>query len=256
MAIGINNVMAAGSIQVNRPTLETTDTKGQTSRLPNLAASSATAVNPARGTELTIPVSETLASLETQNRAAQLVRQSNTTLDEVGNLLGKMGGNLGLIVKQYPPYAPEDKERMALLNSLSGLRKQIDALTYPPPEQGSISQPADSVVTGGGGEIQFQLAGMTHTIHPRLPLTESGGLDIPVLGDTASDAEVEQAYAQVLDAQAKLRARREALANELAGVLLPRQNQAEELAQASRADLASYAGTLSKQPGSVSLFGS
>lgn len=71
---------------------------------------------------------------EALNQAAVTVREVGKTAEEAGQLLSKMEEDLTAVVKMYPPYPLDNPERIDLLNSFGGLRRQIDALTFPPPE--------------------------------------------------------------------------------------------------------------------------
>lgn len=59
------------------------------------------------------------------------LRQAQVRLGEVQGLLGIMQTGLEDIVKQYPPYQAADSSRIQLINQITGLRKQIEALTFP-----------------------------------------------------------------------------------------------------------------------------
>lgn len=72
------------------------------------------------------------ARQEGLNQAASVVREVGDTVEQSGELLGKVEKNLGEIVKMYPPYPIDSPQRVSLLNDISGLRKQIEALTFPP----------------------------------------------------------------------------------------------------------------------------
>lgn len=63
---------------------------------------------------------------------ASAVRQTQQALAEAEGILGVAEEALGAIVKRYPPYAQDDSERIDLLNQVTGLRKQIEALNFPP----------------------------------------------------------------------------------------------------------------------------
>lgn len=67
---------------------------------------------------------------EALNQAAATVREVGKTVEEAGQLLGKMEEDLTAVVKMYPPYPLDNPERIDLLNSFGGLRRQIDALTF------------------------------------------------------------------------------------------------------------------------------
>ncbi len=126
-------------------------------------------------------------------QAASVVRGVGDSANQAGQLLDKMEQGLGEIVKMYPPYPIDSPQRVTLLNAVSGLRKQIDELTFPPPEKlknverllgqqkdgngkdGSVPAPQDvaSVVKGAMWDLS--------TLDPR----------------SASDAEVSKALDQV-----------------------------------------------------------
>jgi len=75
-----------------------------------------------------------LARQDSLSEAASVAREVGATAKKADQLLSKMEEILGAVVKIYPPYPVDNPERVALLNSFGGLRKQIDALTFPPPE--------------------------------------------------------------------------------------------------------------------------
>ena len=70
---------------------------------------------------------------ERQNGAAASIRDSDRAAREAGQKLDRLKEPLQTIVKNFPPFSPEDKERMNLLRSYTALRKEIDQLTLPPP---------------------------------------------------------------------------------------------------------------------------
>jgi hypothetical protein len=78
---------------------------------------------------------------ERLNMAALGVRQSYQTLDAVERLLGEISSTLSIITKQYPPYPIDNPERIQLLNKAIGMRKQIEALMYPPPDRQQALSP-------------------------------------------------------------------------------------------------------------------
>jgi len=61
------------------------------------------------------------------------VRRSDAALDAANAQVKAMKAKLAKIVKNYPPFALDDKERMELLRSFVSLRKEIDSMTIPPP---------------------------------------------------------------------------------------------------------------------------
>ena len=123
------------------------------------------------------------------NQAASFLREAGSTLDKAAKTLDALEKGLEKIVKIYPPYPLDDPQRVDLLNKLSGLRKEIDSLTFPPPERlNAVGRLL------GGGESQAGNLGVDGNAAPGSdPIT-----DIPALDPkSASDKEVSQAYEQV-----------------------------------------------------------
>jgi len=67
------------------------------------------------------------------NSAAISLRQTNEGLKETSSIVADMKTSLDVIIKTYPPYSPESKERIAQLMTYSSLRKQIESLMVPAP---------------------------------------------------------------------------------------------------------------------------
>jgi hypothetical protein len=127
------------------------------------------------------------ASGEQRAEAAVQLRQFQTSLQRADEVLTAIRKQLGRIVKQYPPFNLDDPQRIAYLNAIPGLRKQLDALTFPPERQ-QQDQPSSAV--DGHGKV------------PAIPANPlQGDLAIPDLDPRlASDAEVRTA----LDAATKV----------------------------------------------------
>lgn len=68
-----------------------------------------------------------------QNRVAGAIRNTDRAAQAIGQKIDALKGPLETIVKNFPPFSEQDKERMKLLRSYSSLRKEIDRLTLPPP---------------------------------------------------------------------------------------------------------------------------
>jgi hypothetical protein len=71
---------------------------------------------------------------ELNNQSALALRDLGIAVEKSGQILGEMDKGLTTIVKMYPPYPLDNPERISLLNSFGGLRKQIEDLSFPPPE--------------------------------------------------------------------------------------------------------------------------
>lgn len=75
--------------------------------------------------------SDAVAAKEGAFEQALEIRQVLKSVDEIGGVLSTVQDALGGIVKRYPPYLPDSPERVDLLNQVTGLRKQIEALSVP-----------------------------------------------------------------------------------------------------------------------------
>ncbi len=67
------------------------------------------------------------------NTLASNLRQTNGALDSASKIIDKMKASLDTIIKNFPPYSVESRERMDLLMSYASLRKEITSLMIPPP---------------------------------------------------------------------------------------------------------------------------
>lgn len=70
---------------------------------------------------------------ELRNHAAAAIRAADQAAEVLGQKIDAAKKPLQTIVKNFPPFSPEDKERMELLRSYTGIRKEIDQLTIPAP---------------------------------------------------------------------------------------------------------------------------
>ncbi|HRH79811.1 MAG TPA: hypothetical protein PLW81_02070 [Thiobacillaceae bacterium] len=249
MTNGISNVVAAGTVQVAQKA-GGVEAKVQLNSPPQVSVP--------KGTDFAVVGSaqaarqaQALSSLDGQHRAADAVRHAGEAFGQIGKLLGQAEDRLWQIVKQYPPYPAESRERMELLNSLVGLRKQIDALTFPPPHREPVTLIGDSARTDGVGDVQFTMDNRQYTLHAQPVHSGAEGLDIPELGSQVSDAEVGQALGQVQLAREKLAARQAALISELDAIPQPGNEQIEAVLQSSRSELAGRAETIGGASGGL-----
>ena len=130
---------------------------------------------------------------EVVNQAASLVREVVATAEKAEQLLNAMEEELGAVVKMYPPYPIDNPDRISLLNSFGGLRRQIDALTFPPPESldalAKVLGAEKDAKAAEGGELDNTAA--TNLI--KEPMWDILTLD----SKTASDEDVGMAMDQV-----------------------------------------------------------
>jgi hypothetical protein len=153
----------------------------------------------------TAEVAGAFAQLRTRqeglNQVASTVRELDRTVDRAGDLLGAMQEDLAAIVKMYPPYPLDNPERVSLLNSFGGLRRQIDALTFPPPESLKRIDAELGETAGNGAEIseKGKPEGLAQLLD-REPMWDIPALD----AESASDDEVALALAHIEEMQSFL----------------------------------------------------
>jgi hypothetical protein len=70
---------------------------------------------------------------EEKNQMARSIRTASDSLATVSDVIGGMKENLGKIIKNYPPFPQDSAERKEILMSYISLRKEILAMTFPPP---------------------------------------------------------------------------------------------------------------------------
>lgn len=100
------------------------------------------------------------------NSAATNLRQTHDGLTAASAIVEQMKASLDKIIKNFPPYPIESKERMEQLMSYSSLQKQILSLMTPPPLQPvyeKVRHLWEGLASGIGGTIQ------TPTLHQDAP---------------------------------------------------------------------------------------
>jgi hypothetical protein len=91
------------------------------------------------------------------NSVATNLRQTNDGLTAVNAVVEQMKASLDKIIKNFPPYPVESKERMEQLMSYSSLQKQIMSLMVPPPPQPvyeKVKHLWEGLTSGVAGTIQ------------------------------------------------------------------------------------------------------
>jgi len=91
------------------------------------------------------------------NSVATNLRQTNEGLTAVNAVAEQMKASLDKIIKNFPPYPIESKERMEQLMSYASLQKQILSLMLPPPPQPvyeKVKHLWEGLTSGIGGTIQ------------------------------------------------------------------------------------------------------
>ena len=91
------------------------------------------------------------------NSVATNLRQSNEGLKATTAIIDQMKQSLDTIIKNFPPYPVESRERMEQLMSYSSLQKQILSLMTPPPPQPvyeKVKHLWEGLTSGIGSTIQ------------------------------------------------------------------------------------------------------
>lgn len=91
------------------------------------------------------------------NSVAINLRQTNEGLKAASGVVADMKTSLDQIIKVYPPYSIESKERIAQLMNYSALKKQIISLMVPappPPIYDNAKHLWDDLFSGPGNTIQ------------------------------------------------------------------------------------------------------
>lgn len=122
-----------------------------------------------------------------------------------------MQEDLSIVVKMFPPYPLDNPERISFLNSFAGLRRQVEALTFPPPEEvevlGRLSGGPAAAKVKDGLPIGDAVLAVTASLW-----------DIATLDPlSASDAEVGKTLDQVQAAQSALERIRAGMWHDVAG---------------------------------------
>lgn len=125
--------------------------------------------------------------------AALSLRQVDGGLASASRLLGEIKTRLTEITKQYPPFAIDSPQRVAYLNAITGLRKQLEALSFPPDARAS----GDVFASGSMNWPDTTLP------YPRLPFV--GDFEIPQLDlELVTDRDVDGALGTVTELQEKV----------------------------------------------------
>lgn len=128
------------------------------------------------------------------NAAAGAIRQADRNLDSAADTVDKMKGTLEKIIKNFPPFPPDSKERQEILMSYISIQKEILSLTFPSPPPKEYEK-----------------------MRQELPISSEGKLVTYDLTQQATDPDVAEAW-QLLDKiSGQILSVREQLRNDLKG---------------------------------------
>lgn len=163
-----------------------------------------------------ILINELEGANEEIREVARQIREVDHTMDVIAQNLEKMTASLETIVKQYPPYLLNDKERVTALRQFLGLRQMIDKLTVPAPDDTPAKILGDKKMYPQAGDWEFPSGkGRAPVTLRHQPVhSGAGGLDLPDLSIDSSDASVQKAFGQMTRTHQVLRQRRDAFAGD------------------------------------------
>jgi len=101
-----------GSVDVSLPGIQNSQLEAQHGRFSGLAAAK-----------------------DVSAHVAQSVREVGKALERADTLVKELSRDVKL-VKNYPPFPPGNEQRQNFINSINGLRRQLEALSIPPVEPG------------------------------------------------------------------------------------------------------------------------
>lgn len=153
-------------------------------------------LQPSQSTQVAATFSRSQEQKALLDNAATSLRDTGEVVQKTLGLLDQTKQSLSQIVKMWPPYPAGSAQREAILNQVSGLRKMVEALTFPPQESlkqvGQVLGP-QSASTGSTG-----IQGVAATV-------QSGMSGLATLDPgSASDVAVGQALSQVDALHSKL----------------------------------------------------
>ncbi len=151
------------------------------------------------------------------NLVATSIHTADAAMEGINSYIEQMKTTLDAIIKNYPPFPVGSQDRIRYLKMFNGLKQQIDSLSAPD-DQGanqiignSTTVPGDWTVPSGAGSTSI-------TIHKQDVSTGTSGLNISELPDTASDADVAAARANLDAALVTLTAKRSSLGADAAAI--------------------------------------
>lgn len=137
---------------------------------------------------------------DVMHKSASMIREIDHVASKAEELLDKIDNKLGEIVKMYPPYPIDSPQRVSLLNDIGGLRKQVDALTFPPSDAVDALQKLLNPEKVGSGE-GVELASGSKSIEE----VKTQLWDIPLLDSTkATDEEVADVLSQIRELKSSI----------------------------------------------------
>ena len=162
------------------------------------------------------------ANTDSLNSKAKSIRTSDTAMQHVNEYVAKMKAQLNVIVKRYPPFPIDSKERADSIKQYEELRMQINDKAMPLDDLGAqmiMTDPTAIPDTVGNSNVPINGKDTTTLINKQEVHTGPTGLNIPSLSDRASDGEVQAAISSLDKAAATVASKRAALASDAAAIV-------------------------------------
>ena len=161
-------------------------------------------VNQSEPTSISAPITGVFAHLRVRqdalHKSASMIREIDQSASKAEELLDKVDNKLGEIVKMYPPYPIDSPQRVSLLNDIGGLRKQVDALTFPPADAVDALQELLNPQKISSEEVDDFVLGSN-----AVEVVKTKLWDIPLLDPTAAtDEEVASVLNQVRELKSSI----------------------------------------------------
>lgn len=125
---------------------------------------------------------------EQMGQTAIGIRTTSQQLSKAGHALSQMKAELNGIIKNYPPFAQGDPQRIKYLRTFNGINKQIEGLMLPPDDRWYGKTPGD---TSSGS---------------------SGKFAVPALPEQATDGQINAAIGRIDEAMQSVEIRQRQLA--------------------------------------------
>jgi len=113
------------------------------------------------------------------NQQIKAVRQTNEAINQQADNIEKMTTTLNSIIKNFPPFPLDSKERQEILMSYTSIRKEILKMTVPPPPLPVYEQVKEvwKSVLGENGQLQSGAVPALQTDSPDSAVRDAiGGL--------------------------------------------------------------------------------
>lgn len=142
---------------------------------------------------------------------------ASTDMQAIGSYIGSMQGQLQRALN----YPAGDPGRQQYITNYNAIRQQIDQTVNMEQDAGARHLMADPATDPQAGDAQVLVGinGETRTVHAVEVDTDPGGLNLPALDPaTATDAQIQAAFAGLATAQATLASRQMVLGSDTADI--------------------------------------